>query len=269
MGRAGLVRSYTHAHISALIFNNGSPTSPVHYSLQTWFAKLEQDGVSLVSATWLRQVVNGLKNIRILDASWTMSGEGRAAFLGERLAGAQHFDIDEVSEQSSPYPHMIPSPHRFQTLVAKLFGHERVSVLDGGLRRWKFHWFPTVSGEPHTPEATNFTASFNPHFLRNYEQMLDNHTSRHKQVVDARSSARFKGDVPEPRPSLPSGGMKGAVNLHYSRLLDAQWGTVKTRSLLASEFQRSEVDLTQPVVATCGSGVTAAIIALAAHSLNT
>ncbi|CAI8028774.1 3-mercaptopyruvate sulfurtransferase, partial [Geodia barretti] len=264
MGRAGLVRSYTHAHISALIFNNGSPTSPVHYSLQTWFAKLEQDGVSLVSATWLRQVVNGLKNIRILDASWTMSGEGRAAFLGERLAGAQHFDIDEVSEQSSPYPHMIPSPHRFQTLVAKmgvgngdhvvvydghseglmasarvwwmfrLFGHERVSVLDGGLRRWKFHWFPTVSGEPHTPEATNFTASFNPHFLRNYEQMLDNHTSRHKQVVDARSSARFKGDVPEPRPSLPSGGMKGAVNLHYSRLLDAQWGTVKTRSLLAS-----------------------------------
>jgi thiosulfate/3-mercaptopyruvate sulfurtransferase len=144
-----------------------------------------------------------------------------------------------------------------------------VSVLDGGLRRWKFHWFPTVSGEPHTPGATNFTASFYPHLLRTYEQMLDNHTSRHEQVVDARSSARFKGEVPEPRPSLPSGGMKGAVNLHYSRLLDAQRGTVKTRSLLASEFQRSGVDLTQPVVATCGSGVTAAIIALAAHSLNT
>ena len=68
-------------------------------------------------------------------------------------------------------------------LCPQLFGHERVSVLDEGLRRWKFHWFPTVSGEPHTPGATNFTASFNPHLLRTYEQMLDNHTSRHEQVT--------------------------------------------------------------------------------------
>jgi thiosulfate/3-mercaptopyruvate sulfurtransferase len=91
---------------------------------------------TLVSATWLRQqVVNGLKNIRILDASWTMSGEGRVVFLGERLAGAQHFDIDEVSEQSSPYPHMIPSPHRFQTLVAKMgvCNGDHVVVYDEGL----------------------------------------------------------------------------------------------------------------------------------------
>jgi thiosulfate/3-mercaptopyruvate sulfurtransferase len=254
----------------------------------------------LVSATWLRQqMVNGLRNIRILDASWTMSGGGRTAFLAERLAGAQHFDIDEVADRSPPYPHMVPSPAQFQEQVGKmgvgsadhvvvydghsegamasprvwwmfrLFGHERVSVLDGGLGRWKFLWFPTVSGEPQSPVARVFAASLHPHLLRTYQQMMDNHTSHQEQVVDARSSARFKGEAPEPRPSLPSGGMKGAVNLHYSRLLDDKLGTFRRTTDLAKEFQGAGVDMSQAVVATCGSGVTAAHIALAGHTLNT
>ncbi|CAI8028765.1 3-mercaptopyruvate sulfurtransferase [Geodia barretti] len=167
-----------------------------------------------------------------------MLGEGRAAFLGERLAGAQHFDIDEVSEQSSPYPHMIPSPHRFQTSWPRLAWEIEKIIMGVG------NGDHVVVYDGH---SEGLMASARVWWMF--------------RVVDARSNARFRGEVPEPRPSLPSGGMKGAVNIHYSSLLDAQWE--------CREFQRSGVDLTQPVVATCGSGVTAAIIALAAHSLNT
>jgi thiosulfate/3-mercaptopyruvate sulfurtransferase len=245
----------------------------------------------LVSTDWLSQHLNA-PDVRIIDASWHMPAAGRdakAEYRDAHIPGAMFFDIDEISDTSSPYPHMLPAPEKFASRVKKLglgdghriviydstglfsaarvwwhfrvMGHEDVFVLDGGLPKWKAEGRP-LEDMPPIHRERHFTPRPNHLILRSASDVLANVSSRREQVVDARSPARFSAQEPEPRPGVRGGHIPGARNVHYARLLNAD-GTMKSPAELSQVFAESGVDVKAPVVASCGSGVTAAILLLA------
>lgn len=225
--------------------------------------------------------------LRFIDATWHLDGaDPRPAFHAERLPGAVFFDLDAVTDRSSGLPHMLPSPAVFAEVVGALgigsdsevivydqlgvrssprvwwmfrvFGHNRVRVLDGGLPAWGAARLPTEAGEP-SPARARFEPQFRPELVSTLDQVraaLDDGV----QVVDARPAARFRGEAPEPRPGLRSGHMPGAVNLPVSQAL--QDDRLKDRSDLRAAFEAAGVDPARPTIATCGSGITAAVLAL-------
>lgn len=235
---------------------------------------------------------------RVVDASWFLPAEGRsgrAEFEAERLPGAVFFDIDAISDASSDLPHMLPAPEDFAIAAGalglapeasvvvydsfgvrsaarawwtlKVMGYPRVRVLDGGLRAWKAAGLPLETGPALPPAAAQATVAFNPERVRNLAGVASALAHRSAQVVDARSAARFRGEAPEPRPGLRSGHMPGALNLPFDRLLTPE-GTLKPPAGLAAEFVAAGVDPRQPVITTCGSGVTASVLALALEVLG-
>lgn len=251
---------------------------------------------ALVSTDWLAERLNA-PDIRVVDATWVMPDSGRnarAEYEAAHIPGAVYFDIDEICDETSPYPHMVPSPAKFSAKVRKLglgdgvtivvydnnrfcasarvwwmfrlFGHEGVYVLDGGLERWKAEGRP-LEDLPPRPRERHFTARFHSLLLRELDQMRANLTTRHEQVVDTRSAARFRGAVPEPRPGLRSGHIPGSLNLPYSELI-APDGRLRDKPALAEAFRRAGVDLTKPIVCSCGSGVSACVAALALFELG-
>lgn len=251
---------------------------------------------ALVSTDWLAARLSA-PDIRVVDATWVMPDSGRdprAEFEAAHIPGAVFFDIDQICDETSPYPHMVPSAAAFSAKVRKLglgdgvtvvvydsnrfcasarvwwmfrlFGHEAVVVLDGGMERWRAEGRPLEEG-PARPRERHLTARQNHTLLRELDQMRANVTSRREQVVDTRSPGRFKGELPEPRPGLRAGHIPGSVNVPYSELLAAD-GRLKRPSELRPLFVRAGVDLGKPIVCSCGSGVSAAVAALALFELG-
>ena len=245
----------------------------------------------LVSTEWLATHLQA-PDIRIIDASWYMPAANRdpcAEYRQAHIPGAVFFDIDEIADTTSAFPHMLAPPEKFASRVRKLgigdghrivvydgtglfsaarvwwnfraMGHEDVFVLDGGLPKWKAENRP-LEDMPPIPRDRHFSPRPNHSLIRTAADMQANLTTRREQVVDARSPARFSAQEPEPRPGVRGGHIPGAVNIHYARLLNTD-GTMRQRAELEAIFSAAGIDTTRQVAATCGSGVTAAIVALA------
>ena len=246
---------------------------------------------SLVSSAWLAKHLDA-PDIRVVDATWYLPGSGRdarAEYAERHIPGAVFFDIDDIADTTNPLPHMLPGPKKFSSCVGDLglgdgdrivvydaggwlaaprvwwtfraFGHDAVAVLDGGLKKWLAEGRP-ADDRPMTPRARDFTARVNGRLVRDLEQMLANLTSNREQVFDARAAGRFGATAPEPRAGLRGGHIPGSLNLPYSDLIDPESGTFLAPAALRSAFTAVGTDLSGPIVATCGSGVTAAVLAL-------
>ncbi|RYU62379.1 3-mercaptopyruvate sulfurtransferase [Methylolobus aquaticus] len=235
----------------------------------------------------------------LLDATFFLPSQGRdaaAEFRAAHLPGAQFFDIDAVADHSTALPHMLPKPAEFAAAVGALgidngthvvaydansfmasarawwmfrvFGHDRVSVLDGGLAAWRARGQP-VQSAPSPPVAVRrFEAGFRPELVRDLEAMRLLVEGTGGQIVDARAPGRFAGSEPEPRAGLRFGHLPGSRNLFFKWLIDSETGCMKAESELAGAFRSAGLDPHEPLVTTCGTGVTAAILALALYRLG-
>ena len=253
---------------------------------------------SLVSTEWLAANLTNA-GVRIVDASLTLAGdEGRdakAKFAARHIPGAVFFDIDEIADGESALPHMMPDAETFAASVGALgigngsrvvvydghglfsagrawwmfraFGHDDVAILDGGFPKWVREDRAIESGAPQPPPA-RFDARLDPGMVRDFDQVLANIESRDAQVIDARGSPRFTASVPEPRAGLRGGHIPGSVNLPYPDLVKRGDGTLLAAPELAKAFSQAGADLATPVIATCGSGVTAAALVFALHLLG-
>jgi thiosulfate/3-mercaptopyruvate sulfurtransferase len=250
----------------------------------------------LVTTDWLAANL-GRRTVRPVDGSWHMpqlKRDARAEFARAHIPGAAFFDIDAIADTASPLPHMLPSARKFAESVGALgigdrdvvvvydtrgvisaarvwwtfraFGHARVAVLDGGLPKWQAEGRPVETGVP-APKPRRFTARLHRSLVRDLAQMRANLASRREQVLDARSHGRFIGTEPEPRPGLRGGHIPGSLNLPYDQLYRKD-GTLLSPDDLQRLFEAAGLDPAKPVVTTCGSGVTAAVLALGLHLLG-
>jgi thiosulfate/3-mercaptopyruvate sulfurtransferase len=251
----------------------------------------------LVSTEWLAERLGDPK-LKIIDASFKMPGVLPLPiddYLAAHIPGATFFDVDAVSDHAVPLPHMYPDAAQFARDVETLgissgdtvvaydggswmaaprawwmllsFGHADVCVLDGGLKKWIAEGRPTESGQP-SPKPGQFTATLEPSFVRSQQQLVANLDSGAEQVIDARASNRFEGGVPEPRPGLRVGHIPGSRNLPFGELIDSATGTMKSLNGLRQAFERAGVALDRPIVTSCGSGVSAAVLTLALYRLG-
>ncbi|MBX7247782.1 MAG: 3-mercaptopyruvate sulfurtransferase [Caulobacteraceae bacterium] len=232
--------------------------------------------------------------VRVVDGSWFMDGrDARSAWRDAHIPGAVFFDLDAVADRTSGLPHMLPQPELFAREVGDLgiaendhivvydqaglfsaarvwwtfraMGALRVQVLDGGLPKWRSEGRRLDSGVSSRPAAL-FQARLRGTLIRTFDEVTHD-LGAGGQIVDARPAARFRGEAPEPREGLRSGHMPGARSLPYTELLNSD-GTMKTASDIRRLFDAAGVDPERPVTTTCGSGVTAAILALALARLG-
>jgi thiosulfate/3-mercaptopyruvate sulfurtransferase len=251
---------------------------------------------AVVGTEWLAKHL-GAADLRVVDGSWHMPQAKRdpaREFREAHLPGAVFFDIDRIADTASGLPHMLPSPDAFARAAGALgigdgdrvvvydsrgvisaarvwwtfraFGHDAIAVLDGGLAKWRAEGRPLESGEP-TVTPRRFTATFRPELVRDVAQMRINVSARREQVLDARSRGRFAATEPEPRAGLRGGHIPGSLNLPYEELHAAD-GTLRPPAELRAAFVRAGVDLTKPIVTTCGSGITASVLALGLHQVG-
>jgi thiosulfate/3-mercaptopyruvate sulfurtransferase len=251
---------------------------------------------ALVTTGWLAEHL-GDDDVRVVDGSWHLPAakrDARAEFAAGHVPGAVFFDIDAIADGDTSLPHMLPSPEKFARAVGALgigdgdrvvvydasamrsaarvwwtfraFGHDDVAVLDGGLAKWRAEGRPITAAAP-SPIGRRFTARLRASLVRDLEAVRANLGSRVAQVVDARSPGRFVGAEPEPRPGVRGGHIPGSVNLPFDRLYAAD-GTLLPAPSLRDAFAKAGVDLGRPAIATCGSGVTAAGLALGLHVLG-
>lgn len=245
----------------------------------------------LVGTSWLESHLND-SDLRIVDASWYMPSSGRNAqeeYEAAHIPGAVFASIDWLSDETAPYPHTLPTPDVLSKKLgslglgnehsivvydgsAKLFsaariwymirslGHKRVAVLDGGIARWKAEGKSVTKGIESYPPA-KFAAHADPKFWRNLSQMKANLASTQETVVDARSPSRFNASEAEPRAGVRGGHIPNARNVHYATLTNSN-GSLLSPDQLRSRFAESGVDIQKPVVCSCGSGVTACVVAL-------
>lgn len=247
---------------------------------------------NLVSTDWLAA---HLDRVRVLDANWYMPDDPRdpkAEFRAAHIPGAVFFDIDAIAEQDTDLPHMLPSAAQFgaqlgalgigndDTVVVydnsgifssprawwmlKAMGHDRVFVLDGGFPKWTREGRPVASGDA-APVPRTFIATPRPRIIRDFDAMLKTVTGRTAQLVDARSASRFTGAEAEPRAGVRGGHMPGAHNVPWRSVVAAD-GTLKSPEELRAAF--AALDLHAPIVTTCGSGISAAILMLGLHEIG-
>jgi thiosulfate/3-mercaptopyruvate sulfurtransferase len=243
----------------------------------------------VVSTAWLADRLR-TPDIRVVDGSWHMPAEardGREEYLQVHIPGAVFFDIDAVADRTSDLPHMLPTPEAFAKAAGELglprdadiviydthgirsaarvwwtlraMGYTRVHVLDGGLRKWMAEGRPVEAGEVY-PRAVEVSPAFDPGLVRSADDVRAILADGSARMVDARSAARFTGEAPEPRAGLRSGHMPGAANVPWEQVV-AEDGTLRPDDELKAVFKG--VDLAKPIVTTCGSGVTASVLALA------
>jgi thiosulfate/3-mercaptopyruvate sulfurtransferase len=243
-----------------------------------------------VSTQWLADHLHA-PDLILFDASWHMPAAGRdahAEFLERHIPGAVFFDIDAVADHSTDLPHMLPDAVAFSSAVRKLglgdgmrvvvydslglfsaprlwwtlrvFGASEVSILDGGLPAWIAEGRPLEEGA-QTRQPRHFTARLDHGLVADAQDVRKALADGSAQVVDVRSAERFRGAVAEPRPGLRSGHMPGAVNLPFGALVAE--GRMKDAPALESAFAAAGVDPDRPIIASCGSGLTASILSLA------
>lgn len=250
---------------------------------------------AIVSTEWLQSHLSA-PDVRVVDATWFMPGSGRSArdeYEAMHIPGAVFFDIDEIADTSSDLPHMLPPPEKFSSRVRKLglgnghkvvvydangittaacrvwwmfrvFGHRDVAVLDGGLVKWRAEGRPTEDLPP-MPRDRHYIAHVHHNLVRTFDQVKANIETGREQVLDARSAGRFKGIDAEPWPGRKSGRIPGSLNLPYTEIIDPEARTILPADQLKARFQAAGVDMKKPVVCTCGSGVTACVLALGLH----
>jgi thiosulfate/3-mercaptopyruvate sulfurtransferase len=247
--------------------------------------------------TWLIETNDlardlGAPDLVIIDASWYMPNEGKnahAEYLEEHIPGARFFDIDEIADTKSTLPHMLPPPEKFSSRMRsmgigdgsrivvydsrglysaarvwwtfRVMGVDDVSVLNGGLPKWKREGRPVESGPPPNRTTRHFTARRNLDLVRDLSDMKTLLRDKSAQIIDARAPERFAGKAPEPRAGLRSGHIPGSHNVPFGTLLN-QDGTLKSAPELQRLFEQAGVDLNKPVVTSCGSGITASVLAL-------
>lgn len=250
----------------------------------------------LVSTEWLADRLDA-PDVRVVDASWHLPGAGRdarAEYEAAHIPGAVFFDIDEIADTASPLPHMAPPVEKFVSRMRgmgigdghrvivydsagifsaarvwwlfRLFGKTDVAVLDGGFPKWRAEGRPVEDGPPILRER-HFTARRNAALVRDVTQVAAAAKVGDAQIVDARAPGRFRGEEPEPRPGLRAGHIPGARNLPYSRLLNPD-GTMKEPGEIRAAFEAAGVDVARPVITSCGSGVSAAVLNLALERLG-
>jgi len=231
----------------------------------------------------------GRPGLRVIDGSWHLDGrDGRPDFEAARIPGAVFFDLEASSDQDSPLPHMLPAPAVFAARMGELgisgddaivvydttgirasarvwwmfraMGARDVRVLDGGLPKWLSEGRPVESGPASPPRPATFTPAPDPGLVADLAAVRAA-LQDGEQVLDARAADRFEGRAPEPRAGLRSGHMPGALNLPFPGILSPD-GAMKQGAALEAAFRAAGVDLDRPVVTSCGSGVTAAILSL-------
>jgi thiosulfate/3-mercaptopyruvate sulfurtransferase len=248
-----------------------------------------------VSTEWLAEHL-GDPNVAIVDGSFylpTLKRDASAEYLAAHIPGAVQFDIDAIADHSTNLPHMLPSADVFAAAVGKLgihdgmtivvydgaglggaprvwwtfrvFGAENVLVLDGGLPKWKAEGRATEAG-PVTRTATTFKAKLNSAMVANVDTVKAALADKSAQIVDARPADRFRGEAPEPRPGLKGGHMPGAFSVPTTTVV--QNGRLAPVETLAAAFAAGKVDIAKPVITSCGSGVTAAILWMALDALG-
>lgn len=245
----------------------------------------------LVSTEWLAEHLSA-PDLVVVDGSWylpAMNRDPQAEYLEGHVPGAVRFDIDDISDTDSPLPHMLPRPEKFASRMRKLgigdgqrivvydgagmfsaprvwwmfrtMGVKDVAVLDGGLPKWKAEGRPLEAGQVKRLER-HFTARLDHGAVRDAGDVLRALGNGYEAVVDVRSSGRFEGTEPEPRPGLKGGHMPGSVNLPWTELFNAD-GTMKDGGTVIDLLEAVGIGRNKPVVASCGSGVSAAILVLA------
>jgi thiosulfate/3-mercaptopyruvate sulfurtransferase len=245
---------------------------------------------ALVGTEWLADNL-GQPDLRVVDATWYLpvqKKDARAEYNERHIPGAVFFDVDEISDTSSDLPHMLPPADKFGSRVKKLgigdgsriviydgngglaaprvwwtfrvFGARDVAVLDGGIAKWLAEDRP-VEDLPPAPRERHFTPRFDNTMVRSKQQLLANLSSKREQVLDARGSGRFNATEPEVWPGRRAGHIPGSLNLPYNQLM-ASDGTFLPPAELRAKFAAAGIDPKRPVVTTCGSGVTACVLAL-------
>lgn len=249
-----------------------------------------------VSTEWLAAHL-GEPDLRVVDGTNYLphlKRDAHAEYRQAHIPGAVFFAVDEIADTSSPLPHMLPSPEDFAKAIGALgirdgdrvvaygakgmiasarvwwtfrvFGFERVSILDGGLPKWRAEGRLLEAGET-TPAPRRFTARFRPELVRDLTQLRDNLERPREQVVDARSRGRFAGTEAEPRAGLRAGHIPASRNLPYAELF-AKDDTLLPPDVLRHAFEGEGIDLARPITATCGSGVSACVLALGLATLG-
>lgn len=251
---------------------------------------MTDDPKTLVSTDWLAAHLHD-PDLRIIDASWHMEftgRDGRAEYGQAHIPGARFFDIDAIADRKSDLPHMAPPPEMFvsrlramgvgdghQVVVYdnsdvrsaarvwwtfRLMGKTDVAVLDGGFGKWLAEGRETEDLPPILRDR-HLTVARQAGLVRDVTQVAAASKLRSHQILDARGAERFRGEAPEPRPGLRSGHIPGSRNLPFGELFNAD-GTMKEPAALRAAFQSAGIDLARPVITTCGSGITAAVLAL-------
>jgi thiosulfate/3-mercaptopyruvate sulfurtransferase len=252
---------------------------------------------ALVSTEWLAAHLDD-PHVRVLDSSYTQPGvtpTARDNYERGHIPGAVFFDIDDVAQPGTSLPHMIPSPERFAEKMRergignddcivvydtvglssagrawwmlRLFGHDNVALLDGGLPKWKAEGRPLETTARAIPPR-RFTARFRPELVRDKEAIRANLDARREQVVDARAAGRFDGTVEETWPGRRRGHIPGSRNLSFDRVTDPQTKQMKNAEELQRLFAEGGIAPDRPVVTSCGSGVTACAVAFALHLIG-
>ena len=256
----------------------------------------QDDPATLVSTEWLAAHLKD-PDLRVLDATFVLPDMGidpLPAYHAAHIPGARFFDIDDVSDHRSDLPHMAPPVEKFMSRMRamgvgdghqvvvydqvglfsaarvwwlfRLMGHSDIAVLDGGLPKWLAEGRPTEDLPPVIRDR-HMTVRRQAHLVRDVTQVSSASKLGDHEIVDARAPERFRGEAPEPRPGLRAGHIPGSKNVHYASLLQAD-GTMKDTAGLRAAFAAAGVDLARPVITTCGSGVTAAILSLALERIG-
>ena len=251
----------------------------------------------LVSTEWLAAHIDRY-DVRVVDGSFTLPGvapTAHEAYAKQHIPSAVFFDIEAISDHANPLPHMLPSNQDFAAAAGRLglgdqhrivvydiagfnsaprvwfmlraFGHRHVALLNGGLSKWLAEGRPVTALVPK-PRTANFTAKLDPALVRDRTQIIANLAQRREQVIDARAAARFAGSAPEPRPGLRAGHIPGSINLPYDKLADPKTRTLLPATEIERRFREAGVKRDQPIVTSCGSGVTACALAFGLHLIG-
>ena len=246
----------------------------------------------IVETDWLAEHLSA-PDLIVFDGSWHLPTSGRDAkqeFRDEHIPGAFFFDIDDLIDETSALPHMLPSTVKFASRMKKMgigdgqriviydsaglfsaarvwwtfraMGHDDIAVLNGGLKKWKAEGRALEEGSPNVRTPRHFTPRQNAELLRDLDDVKGYVAKGGMQIVDARPAARFEGTEPEPRPGLRSGHIPGSTNVPAGLLINED-GTLKSEKELADIFTAAGINWHNPVMTTCGSGVTASILSLA------
>lgn len=251
----------------------------------------------IVETSWLADNLT-TPDVVVLDTSSHLPAakrDAKAEFAAEHIPGAQFFDIDDISDETSNLPHMLPSTVKFASRMKKMgvgdglrvivydsvgigsaprawwmfraMGHTDVAVLNGGLKKWKFEGRQVESGPAARRTERHFTPRFDAGLVADLSDMKAHVEKKDAQILDARAAARYSGEEKEFRPGLRAGHIPGSYNLPYVKLLTPE-GTLRPVPELRDAFVNAGLDLHAPIITTCGSGVTAAVLALALSQLG-